>query len=559
MGDLAKLFTDIGGYLKIAFDTLKDWYSIANDYVNAVNPALGGLTHIIVWLAIIGIFASLVFSIIHGVRAWKPKQDSHLMYSYFCGTGRYQWGLIYKEAYTRLYDHKWWKISFAGIAYYIGNITLSSKVLSFALSLAYVPLTILGFLEMLVRDVVGTILLGLLAIVHWLAIFVLNIVALLLMPIYKIIDNVNRNYQHCSKCYYEFSLPEYICPHCGVKHSDLVPSNTGAIFARCECGKFISSFIFSGKSKYKAACPKCGEILGASNAKQFAVQLVGGNDTGKTAFLAALQHLVLNSKMSKHGAILGHPSEAFGLLEQAYQSGETESSSATEVGVTTFIYDDGKSVKQNSMVFYDIPDEVILSDSYENNPLNFGYSNGIILMIDPLNLENVRQKLKSNGNESALIGSSEDDPEELIIDFINQYSKIVGRSANKMVSTPLAVIINKSDVDIVSNEIGEHIVKKVFESNPQRYNNSIVNAMSSVCRSYLEKNGMTNAINNLESTFSNICYFSVSAMGHQSQAGISFKPNGVIEPILWLTRKENAKLQKLFESLCDNYSTVKGV
>ena len=287
--------------------------------------------------------------------------------------------------------------------------------------------------------------------------------------------------------------------------------------------------------------------------------MIGGNDTGKTAFLAALQHLVLNSKLANQGKLLGHPRELFNLLEHAYQSGETVSSSATEVGVATIVYTEEKSVKQNSMVFYDIPDEVILSDSYENNPLNFGYSNGIVLIIDPLNMENVRRKLRSDGNESVLTGSSEDDPEELIIAFINQYSKIVGRSATKMVSTPLAVVINKVDVDIVSNEIGERVINRIFDLDPQAYNNNIVNAMSSICRNYLDKNGMTNAINNLESTFSNICYFSVSAMGHQSRAGTTFKPNGVIEPILWLAKKENGKFQKLFEALSANESTVTGV
>ena len=550
MSDISKIFMNIGVYLKMLFYGFKEWYDIANKFVDDRPSIVGVLVHAVVWVAIIGIFASLIFAIMHNIKTWKPKPNSHLMYSYFAGTGQYQWHLIYKEAFKLLYDHKWWSLSFAGSAYWIGNIELQSKVISFVLSLAYIPLTVLGFFEMVFRRIIGTIWIYIFAFIHGVILFVISLTALLILPIFKLIDKSNRNVQHCSNCYYEFDLPQYTCPHCGVKHKDLSPSKTGELFARCECGKFISPFILAGKSKYEASCPNCDELLGASNIKQFSIQIIGGNDTGKTAFLAAFQHIVMNAKNSLTQATLyGYPQNVFELLEQTYESGITESSSETEVGVATIIYGENNSVKQSGLLFYDIPDEVILSDSYQKNPLNFIYSNGIVIIIDPLNFDAVRERLKKDGKDIALIGSSEDNPEELIIDFINQYSKIVGRAANRMVSVPLAVVINKTDVDIVYNEIGNSVIKKVFDTDPIRYNNNPLNAMSEICRNYLEKNGMTNAINHLESTFSNICYFSISAIGHESKDGLAFKPNGVIEPILWLMQKENGDFRKIFDAL----------
>lgn len=550
MNDISNIFMNIGVHLKIIFGGLKGWYDISKKILDDKPSIVGILVHTVFCISIIGVFASLIFAIMHNIKIWKPKSNSHLMYSYFHGTGQYKWNLIYNEAFKLLYDHKWWMFSFAGFSYWIGKIELHSKVLSFVLSFAYISMAFLGFFEMVFRYIVGTISFCLFALIHGIIHSVISFSALLVLLIFKLIDKVNRNVQHCSNCYYKFDLPQYTCPHCGIKHKDLLPSKTGEFFARCECGKFISSFLFTGKSKYEASCPNCDELLGASNTKQFVIQIIGGNDTGKTAFLAAFQHIFMNAKtFLTQSSLYGYPQNVFDLLEHTYKNGVTESSSETEVGVAKIIYGENNSVKQSGLLFYDIPDEVILSDSYQKNPLNFIYSNGIVIIIDPLNFDSVREKLKKDGKDTALIESSNNNPEELIIDFINQYSKIVGRVSNHMVSVPLAVVINKTDVDIVYNEIGNHVIKKLFDTDPIRYNNNLLNAMNEVCRNYLEKNGMINAINNLESTFSNIHYFSVSAIGHQSEEGVEFKPHGVIEPIFWLMKRENTDFNKIFVTL----------
>lgn len=509
-------FINESDFLSNAFQTIKAFY-------DSLPQIIRTLIVILFLVAVIGVLASHILAIIHNRKSWKPKPESHLFYSYFCGSGMYQWGMIYIEAFIYVYDRKWWMVSFAGIAYLIRNHSFESRVLSFLSSLLYVAFGVIGFVEMVVRYIIGTIWLIIIAIIHWIVLFMLYIVGLIAVLIMKMIDNSKRNKQHCTKCYSPIDLPGIECPNCGVVHKDLLPARTGSLFARCECGKFIAASAVTGRSKYKAFCvnPSCSHQLGAANAKQFSIQLIGGNDTGKTAFLASFQHEFMDKKGSSGNTrVYGFSKENMDALEQMYMDGETVSSSPTEVGTLSLIREVGKEPKQFSLDFYDVPDEVILSDAYEHNPLNFGYADGIIIIIDPLSLESVRTLCNRGGESGVLIDYSHDDADALIVDFVNQFSRISGRRADKMVSTPVAVVVNKSDINTVMNAIG---ISPINYADKWDY-----------CRQFLLDNGLYNAINNLESVFMNVSYFPASAIGHVGGNGKRFNSFGVKEAVEWV-------------------------
>lgn len=454
----------------------------------------------------------------------------------------YQRKLIYRNAKDLLYDRKWSWISAAGLAYRLGNCTNESKIILWLSSLLYLPLAFLGIIEMAIRVTLGFCFFFCLNIAIWSVLLVLGIVTRLFIPIFRIIDRTLRVEQHCPHCYTAFRLPYFRCPHCGEVHKNLIPGHCGILAAKCSCGHFIPSSVLSHRSKLVGVCPnpKCEMDLATANAKQFFIQIIGGNSSGKTAFSAAFQHQYLSlSQGNDVYSVSGEPRETFETLEYMYRNGVTESSSASEIGTYNYVHQLRGTAAQ-SLIFYDIPDEVLLSDEYEKSPLNFGYTDGIIIIIDPLSVASIRNECVRQGEISTTSVFSTDNCEAIIVDFINKFSEIAGRSARKMSDIPVAVLIAKSDIKRIKSSIGMPRIKAQYKKSPENYNNDLSIARDEICRAFLNDNGLANVVNNLESVFSEVRYFPMSAVGHSPEAGIAFEPFGVIDPVAWIAKKRQS-------------------
>jgi hypothetical protein len=306
-----------------------------------------------------------------------------------------------------------------------------------------------------------------------------------------------------------------------------------------------------GRSDMQAACPACDSDLIAANAKQFSIQLVGGNSSGKTAFLSAFWQLYSdNVNGIKNLTISGEPYDCFDSLENMYRTGLTESSSATSALAYSLLHRFNRAAKHN-LVFFDIPDEVVLSGAYERNPRNLGFSDGIIFIVDPLSVAVVRDECLKSGSNHEIGKYSVDDVGELIIEFVHQLSGITGRSARKQSNIPVAIVINKADIKAVQREIGLSKIKAAYEANPAAYNNDETIARDDICRTYLSKLGFDNALNNLDGTFSNIRYFPVSAIGHAGGNGKPFAPIGILAPVVWIANEAKSALYPMLKSAKD--------
>ena len=544
-------YSKLEEYVAIGKEYLHTVVQFVDKYFDKLPVVLHVLTYIILALAFVGIVFSLTKAVINNRTARKSSSKNKLMMSYFCGSGQYQAKLIYKEAHSLLRDRKWDRISLAWIAYKTSSITFDSHMLLFACSLAYVPVAVLGFMEMLFRVVIGTVVLWVLHLLHSLVLFVCKLLSLALIPLMSIIDKSMRIGQHCPSCYGTFKELKYECPNCGTIHDTLAPGTNGLFIARCGCGSKIPVSLLSGRSRLQAYCPKCETPLAAANARQLTVQLIGGNTSGKTAYLAAVQHLYTRDPQADSSStkVIAKPESVFETLEEVYTSGFTTPSSATEATTYNFVHSVKNDYKYN-LAICDTPDELILGGSFDRNPINFGYTDGIIFIIDPLAIPQVRESCIASGDTGAVYNYSSDDAASLIVEFIYQYSNIVGRASKKMIDIPVAVVINKADIKVIKREIGYPKIKARFSSNPEKYNSDLQIARNEICREFLLSKGLTNALNNLESVFSKVQYFPASSMGHGAVGRIQFKPWGVLEPIIWLseTRKN--------ETICSSLKTA---
>ena len=517
------------------------------DYWDMVPYPVRLLLIAVLSVAGINIVASLVKAIVINRNTWKPYPESSLMISFLSGSGQYQRRHIYGDAHKYLFDRKWSIVSFAGLAYRLGNYKSPSKTVSFLSTLLFLPLAILGTAEMLLRFLIGVIVYFVINIVYLLLLITFGLLNLMVMLIGSIADNLSLVTQHCSKCYAAFKLPVFECPHCGAKHTKLRPGKTGIMFAKCSCGHFIPCASVANRKKLKAFCPKCGNVLAGANVQSLNIQMIGGNSSGKTAFIAAFQHQYLEaSKKTGVSTVTTFPIHSFMEFEKAYQTGKTEKSPSDKVCDYSIVNNSRRS-SDDGIVIYDIPDEVILNEQYERNPLNFAYSDGIIIIIDPLSSRSVRRECETTSGTASISGFSDDSMDDLIVHFINKYSEVSGRTARKMSSVPVAVVISKTDLTAIRRKIGPVKIKAEYAANQNQYAN-LEDARDRICRQYLADIGLANAINNLDSVFSKVSYFPVSAIGHCPDGSL-FDPQNVMTPFEWLTRHHQSSIRPVIASV----------
>lgn len=525
------------------FVHLKEIWTVAIGIVNNLPPVMSFIIRIAFYLAMLGIVCAHVKAVICNHDMWLSKFNSSLVFSYFCGTGQYRRTYIYKHAYSFLLDKTWLLFSAAGVAYRIGKYESESKFKLILLSFVHIPMKIIGFFEMIFRVVFGCIYLMLANIAHWLMLAIIQIITSLMIPIWSLIDGGMRTEQHCTYCYRSFKVPGYVCPSCQKIHNNLVPGKTGIWVARCECGKFLSSALVTGRSRLDSVCPECMKPLAATDAQEFNIQLIGSNASGKTAFLSAFQHMYRtvnanNAKVSLHP----FPEKNFDELERMFMDGITSESYKASIVAYSIVHEYASSFK-NTLVVYDVPDEALINGIYEQNPLNFAYTDGILIVIDPTSIKHVRQESEKKGEiiPEGSYASDEAEAEDIIVGFIQQFSAINNRFSNQRSKTPVAVVINKADLSVVRSEIGQDAIKSTYQADLENY----AAVRNKVCRDYILSIGLANAINNLESVFSNVQYFSVSAIGHESKEGIPFSPINVIEPMEWIVGKKNMRMRAL--------------
>jgi hypothetical protein len=524
-------------------ELLQKGFARVGEFWETIPGLLRAVFIILAIVACFNIVYSLIKAIIMNKATWKKKPDAELMYSFAAGSGQFQRSQIYRDAHKYLLDKKWSVFSFAGLAYRLGNYESHSKTIAFLCSFAYLPMAALGMVEMMLRAAVGVSTYFVLNLAYLLLLVFLWGVNYVLMPLFNLADKTSWVTQHCPKCYTSFKLPVFECPHCGEKHANLYPGRCGLLYAKCTCGHFIPCSSLSKRKELKSYCPKCDYALAGSNIKALTVQVVGGNSSGKTAFIAAFQHQYVEA-IQKSGVrdVSLSPEEDFRDLERMYQSGRTEKSATDEVRAY-YILHGNKGSSDDGIVIYDVPDEVILSEQYERNPLNFAYSDGIIMIIDPLSIRSVRKECESMTGADSVDGFSDDSTEDIIIHFINKYSEVAGRTARKMSDTPVAVVIAKTDLTAIKRKIGMVKIKAEFSANQNQYG-SLEEARDTICRRYLSDIGLANAINNLESVFSRVSFFPVSSIGHCAD-GSPFDPQNMIAPIGWLARQCKSSINDL--------------
>ena len=178
----------------------------------------------------------------------------------------------------------------------------------------------------------------------------------------------------------------------------------------------------------------------------------------------------------------------------------------------------------------------------------FRFCNGLIIVVDPFNIESVYSKYYKNLCEydAIAINNAENSyyipysTDEIITNLINNLHDLTGLPLTESLKIPTAVVITKTDAEGLKDLLGPDAIKDFMKrNNIEDKLDYEMDAEDHICRKFLCDSGLANVVNIIDMKFPNNRYFSFSAIGHPTQDSKKelvgyFKPIRIIELILWL-------------------------
>jgi len=373
----------------------------------------------------------------------------------------------------------------------------------------------------------------------------------------------------CPYCYAEHTIKE-----CGLKCSYSVIGN-----ASKKCKFNVKKYDDSDGYDWiplanKKSCLKCKEAaiqlfcdtykdkeipVDFLSMSSLPIALLGAKASGKSNYIGVLVNEIKKTMAGPFNSSLSiacskESKEAYDQFYYfpLYRDGYTVQATSSGVEIPPLIFPlrfmDSKNriINMAALTFYDTAGEN-LDDKSIMHRFNRYIVNaqGIILLLDPLQVPNIRTKLKNNGF-TALPEQNTDAANVLsmIIEVIRNTKKLKGQ-----IQIPLALVFTKIDVleqynilppDSCLREESEHIKHGKFVISDFENTNLHVKD--------LVENWLDDDIRTAINQFKHHSFFGVTALGRNpngtklDKAGI--RPRRVLDPLLWLLA-ENNYIQKL--------------
>ena len=376
-----------------------------------------------------------------------------------------------------------------------------------------------------------------------------------------------RIFTACHECKERMLIPTYLCPKCGVEHTSLTSGVYGILRRTCTgiggagCGQVLPTTFFTvvdGKRRrdHAAICanPDCKAPLTDRESVPICIPIVGGRSVGKTAFITAFSHDFISKVAPAKGWGISPYNSAkqqiYNRILSDYSTGDTtlterqtDITKASSVSFSFFV--NGPEFEPDRLVHvYDIAGEVF-TDNIENEmQRQYEFCHGIVLVIDPFAIPDVRARLESQLTPEDVAGIGTAEIGTIIDAFLNKLREVTGLRDNEMSATPLAVVISKIDSAGLFMEFSPGKIKAMMAQDPERYNNQ-TDIQDYLCRKFLKDNGMGALVNSVNLRFRNNRFFPCSAIGHTRNAG-AYNPKGIMQPMEWIFRNADPVMAKLW-------------
>lgn len=312
--------------------------------------------------------------------------------------------------------------------------------------------------------------------------------------------------------------------------------------------KYINNVLLEIKDKYgvsskKRLCPYCHNELPSNMGKgpSNIISIIGSPKVGKSTYMTVLLELLQNKTAKNFGAKCYAGSSRYRALLKAYEdklykNGEFLDSDIGEDSmdhlVLTFDFD-LNDTPPITFVFYDVSSESMINQSHlELYEANIKNSRGIIFLVDPMQLEKIREERVNSGVEVATRFYK---PRDIIVRL---YENFISTEKGDSTSIPTAIVLTKIDclinkwLSAESEAFNKYFHKEI-------YNLKKHDAINKEIRKLIKKNDKA-FLDVVELYFKNTAFFGVSALNSEE----SYKdkkavidPSRVDEPLIWIMHK----------------------
>ena len=413
------------------------------------------------------------------------------------------------------------------------------------------PIAISIGLALAAPAVVGVIALGLLIVMHSVALALLWAVAMFLSAFLFCAERAvllaRAGYARCphSKCHASVPLPSFQCPECGVLHDRLVPGKFGLFLRSCKCGLArLPTMAWWGKGQLDAHCPKCGQPMAhALFGGSVHVPIVGGPSAGKTMFMIANAWSLLEGRVPRVEASLIDEVERIRYSNRwkpDYEAGQWADKTLDHQQDAFLLSLRRKPGLPISLYLYDAAGEVFEHAEQLRHHRFYRYIDGLALVIDPLSFPEVAERFRETGGPDLSDTTSAMNPRDLLDRLrvvLEEHSHLM---RHRKFRRRLAVVLTKADLPGMGQELGMNLDERPLGD---RWSD-LGEVESAKVRTWLKQNARAMQ-HELESEFDDIRYFAVSATGHVPGSGRAFTPRRVVEPLAWLLSKRQTLARPL--------------
>ena len=339
----------------------------------------------------------------------------------------------------------------------------------------------------------------------------------------------------CRNCQHKIDTPIYVCPHCGVEHTKLIPSKYGIFKRRCECGAKLPTTFLNGREKLEAYCPHCNSELADTAHVDITVPVVGGPSAGKTCFIHMAISDIEKNSMEKFG--LGYEydpgtDDEYGINMSYINSGNVPAkTSDMRLRFYSFYLKPKKGIK-HLLSLCDVGGEVYDDSASLGEQVAFTHTKAFIMVIDPLSIFDYRKEVEQNVDISEY-GPSEKPIDEVLSMLITTLENMCNIKAKDMLNRDVAIVFSKGDLPGLDEKIGKAAIAEYIASNPEA---KYLEAQNAVCEQFLKDYDEYGFLNAVKSKFKTVQFFASSALGHTAD-GSEFVSSGVSEPIYWIVDK----------------------
>ena len=337
----------------------------------------------------------------------------------------------------------------------------------------------------------------------------------------------------CPHCYNRIKRPVAQCPECGVKHSHLEPGHFGFLRRRCQCDRaWLPTLLVLGKTrKIPNYCPHCDEPLSRQVfARNLHVPLIGGPTAGKTTLLMAYLMELMNRAAAPLEVQLVEDSDR-ALFEDVWRPGYEAGIPAAktqDIAPNALLLDvDMADLKGEILYLYDMAGEAVQREESLGRHHHLQHAAGILLILDPFSIAGVRKEFGAR-LDAADFQVSHQPPhqvfEQLVRVLINHDALRRGRPCH----IPIAVVIPKVDAFDLAQEMGIELRRDHLGD----WKESGIRDSDRIRTWLCQHDG--NLVRGLESQFTRVRYFAISAFGAKHRTGKRFRPMRVLQPLTWL-------------------------